>query len=325
MVQVGCTCKYVFMCCVALSTMRVRVRVPFQSQAHRVLVDLFVCCCCCWSSSFQSREDTFHFSCLPPHKPQHTRVNHAPLAGQMQNESACAPLEKVLGNTSDDCMVRHEAAEALGAIGAVTSVPVLENFSSDPSPEVSQTCQLALDLMEWRRKQGTSATAAAAAAAPGSGGASDANPYLSVDPAPSCSEGGEGAETEEMGQRLRDKDRGLFERYRAMFSLRNRGGEAAALELASAFDGEDNSLFKHEVAYVLGQMQHPATVSALGKVLADLEEHQMVRHEAAEALGAIGGEEAEEMLKTFMEDDVVAVKESCEVALDTMDYWSRRA
>lgn len=64
-----------------------------------------------------------------------------------------------------------------------------------------------------------------------------------------------------------------------MFSLRNRGGEAAALELASAFDGEGNSLFKHEVAYVLGQMQHPATVTALGTVLADLEEHQMVRHE----------------------------------------------
>lgn len=72
-------------------------------------------------------------------------------------------------------------------------------------------------------------------------------------------------------------------------------------------------------------MQHPATVPALGVVLADLGEHQMVRHEAAEALGAIGGEEAENLLKTFMEDDVVAVKESCEVALDTMDYWSARA
>lgn len=29
-------------------------------------------------------------------------------AGQMQNEAACETLEKVLGNTSDDCMVRHE-------------------------------------------------------------------------------------------------------------------------------------------------------------------------------------------------------------------------
>lgn len=36
---------------------------------------------------------------------------------------------------------------------------------------------------------------------------------------------------------------------RAMFSLRNRGGEAAALALASAFAGEDNALFKHEVGF----------------------------------------------------------------------------
>lgn len=46
--------------------------------------------------------------------------------------------------------------------------------------------------------------------------------------------------------------------------------------------------------------------------------------QAAEALGAIGGNEAEGLLRTFMADDVVAVKESCEVALDTIDYWSNR-
>lgn len=32
-------------------------------------------------------------------------------AGQMQNEAACESLEKVLRNTSDDCMVRHEVNE----------------------------------------------------------------------------------------------------------------------------------------------------------------------------------------------------------------------
>ncbi|CAN0379803.1 unnamed protein product, partial [Laminaria digitata] len=123
-----------------------------------------------------------------------------------------------------------------------------------------QTCQLALDLIAWRRKQGTTdaATADGDAAAPK--GKGDTNPYLSVDPAPSCGVGGgEGEGTgeggglpsdatpEEMGKRLRDQDRSLFERYRAMFSLRNRGGEISALELASAFRDEDNSLFKHEV------------------------------------------------------------------------------
>lgn len=43
-----------------------------------------------------------------------------------------------------------------------------------------------------------------------------------------------------------------------------------------------------QVAYVLGQMQHPATVNALGKVLADLNEHQMVRHEVSQKKASLG-------------------------------------
>ena len=50
----------------------------------------------------------------------------------------------------------------------------------------------------------------------------------------------------------------------------------------------------------------------------------MVRHEAAEALGAIGTEESEAVLKKYNEhsgEDIV-VRESCEVALDIIDYWA---
>ena len=84
---------------------------------------------------------------------------------------------------------------------------------------LSQTCQLALDLIAWRRNQQGAGEGSKEIKGP-----SDANPYLSVDPAPSCGEGtvegrggderGEGQGTEEMGKRLRDKDRSLFERYR---------------------------------------------------------------------------------------------------------------
>lgn len=42
------------------------------------------------------------------HTPLYIRIGHVRPAGQMQNDSACETLEKVLGNTSDDCMVRHE-------------------------------------------------------------------------------------------------------------------------------------------------------------------------------------------------------------------------
>ena len=40
-------------------------------------------------------------------------------------------------------------------------------------------------------------------------------------------------------------------------------------------------------AYVLGQMQHPASVEGLKARLQDAEENYMVRHECAEALGSI--------------------------------------
>lgn len=57
-----------------------------------------------------------------------------------------------------------------------------------------------------------------------------------------------------------------LQRYRALFALRNKGGEEAVAVLGEAF-GASSALLKHEVAYVMGQMQHPASVGVLSKVL----------------------------------------------------------
>jgi deoxyhypusine monooxygenase len=51
-------------------------------------------------------------------------------------------------------------------------------------------------------------------------------------------------------------------------------------------------------------------------------EHGMVRHEAAEALGAIGREKETTLLEKYLTDSEGLVRESCEVALDAADYWS---
>ncbi|CAM9115957.1 unnamed protein product [Chrysoparadoxa australica] len=226
--------------------------------------------------------------------------------GQMRDSEACAVLEGVLADTADDSMVRHEAAEALGAIGSKASVEALQQFLSDPAPEVSQTCELALGLIHWRGQQDEDEL--------------DHNPYLSVDPSPSASKL---ISTAELQEQLLDESLPLFERYRAMFSLRNRGSEDDVLALGRALRECQGALLKHEVAYVLGQVQHVASVPALAESLQDEGEHHMVRHEAAEALGAIGGALAEELLKTHQQDSEAVVKESCVVALDTMDYWSQ--
>ncbi|RYG66890.1 hypothetical protein EON64_08700 [archaeon] len=47
----------------------------------------------------------------------------------------------------------------------------------------------------------------------------------------------------------------------------------------------------------------------------------MVRHEAAEALGAIGGEDIKRVLGEYLEDGEQVVGESCHVALDIIEYW----
>ena len=46
-------------------------------------------------------------------------------------------------------MVRHEVAEAMGAIGDKSVIPSLQKFVNDPLPEVAESCVVALDLLAW--------------------------------------------------------------------------------------------------------------------------------------------------------------------------------
>lgn len=82
-----------------------------------------------------------------------------------------------------------------------------------PSPQVAETCQLAVRRLEWLQENKQE---------PG------ASPYLSVDPAPPAEE----TDVAKLRETLLDESRTLFDRYRAMFALRNLGGQAAVLALA---------------------------------------------------------------------------------------------
>jgi deoxyhypusine monooxygenase len=55
-------------------------------------------------------------------------------------------------------MVRHEAAEALGAIGNITAKPVLEAIPYRSIIEVSESCEVALDLLDWVAKSNSRTT-----------------------------------------------------------------------------------------------------------------------------------------------------------------------
>lgn len=67
--------------------------------------------------------------------------------GQTQSPAAVDTLIERLADESEHVMVRHEAAEALGAIGAKRAMPVLELFLNDENPEVSESCEVAIDLL----------------------------------------------------------------------------------------------------------------------------------------------------------------------------------
>ena len=222
--------------------------------------------------------------------------------GQIGDTAAVSVLMSVLEDLQQDAMVRHEAGEALGGIGDPSANYILTTFSTDSAREVSETCQIALERIKWLedRDKGTFV---------------DNNPYSSVDPAPPLTSGN----VSEWQQLLNNTSQSMFLRYRALFSLRNHGGGDAALALATGLQ-DSSALFKHEIAYVLGQMREPAVVPALTQALKNLSESAMVRHECAEALGSIATEECLVTLEEFQQDKERVVRESCEVALDMLAH-----
>ncbi|KAL8150775.1 hypothetical protein V2J09_020583 [Rumex salicifolius] len=222
--------------------------------------------------------------------------------GQIQDADAIPALESILNDLSLHPIVRHEAAEALGAIGLKSNIPLLKkSLVYDPAPEVRETCELALHRIEEVSHTGNDGK--------------EASPFLSVDPAAatSCSS------LSQLRDMLLDEDKGMYERYAALFALRNHGGEEAVSAIIDSL-GSKSALLKHEVAYVLGQLQNKAASTALTSVLKDGTEHPMVRHEAAEALGSIADDQSVALLEAFTKDSEPIVSQSCEVALSMLEF-----
>ena len=64
----------------------------------------------------------------------------------------------------------------------------------------------------------------------------------------------------------------------------------------------------------------PKALNALVATLARKEENAMVRHEAAEALGAIADDGSLKQLRCYLMDAEPIVAQSCQIALDIADY-----
>ncbi|KAJ1728773.1 deoxyhypusine hydroxylase [Coemansia biformis] len=228
--------------------------------------------------------------------------------GQMCNKAAIPALVDAMAEVDSHDMVRHEAAESLGAISDPSVIPELEKYVNDPCKALAETCVIALEKIRYDHSADAQKL--------------DPRPmdtvYSSVDPAPATTAT---KSVDELKAMLCDESASLWKRYRAMFALRELGTEEAVLALSAGMEGDKSSaLFRHEIGFIFGEMQHPASVPALARVLANQSEESMVRHEAAEALGSIATPEVKVILAKFVNDPESIVRDSCVVALDMFEY-----
>jgi deoxyhypusine monooxygenase len=138
----------------------------------------------------------------------------------MQYEDSSPILEEILSTEGEDILVRHESAEALGAIGCPKYLPLLEQYCSHEAPEISETCQIAVDMIKYKLNlaQKASLTPSEVNGTSSTSTSTSSSIYASVDPAPPVSEV---KSLSEHRASYLDQSLSLFERYRAMFSLRD--------------------------------------------------------------------------------------------------------
>ncbi|KIV93959.1 hypothetical protein PV10_05129 [Exophiala mesophila] len=237
--------------------------------------------------------------------------------GQTKNPVAVPFLREVLENKQEDAMCRHEAAEALGALADQSSLQLMIEMKDDEEEPVvvRETCEIAIDRIRWAQSDAQRTE--------------NLRPsdFASIDPAPPMALTSETPSIPHLQKTLLDTSLPLFQRYRAMFTLRDLASPPdiptavpAVDALASGFT-DPSALFRHEVAFVFGQLTHPASIPALSRVLENRAEESMVRHEAAEALGSLGEEPGvEDLLRRFLDDPEQVVRESVIVALDMAEY-----
>ncbi|KAI9756052.1 MAG: deoxyhypusine hydroxylase [Chaenotheca gracillima] len=241
--------------------------------------------------------------------------------GQTRNAAAIPFLRERLEDLEEVAICRHEAAEALGALGDEGSIELLRTLrdKEDEDQIVRETCEIAVARVEWQVSKAGKAEKLQTRHV--------RDDFVSIDPAPPLPQSTQQPSIPELEKTLLDTKLPLFQRYRAMFSLRDLSSPPnlptavpAVLALAKGLH-DPSALFRHEIAFVFGQLSHPASIPSLYQTLSDKKEMDMVRHEAAEALGSLGDEEGvEEMLKQFLDDEERVVRESIVVALDMAEF-----
>jgi deoxyhypusine monooxygenase len=215
-------------------------------------------------------------------------------------------------------IVLHEAAEALGNISSENNLTLLEKFLDYDEEIIKETCEISVENINWIK-------------ATNDGETEGLNKlkliYHTNDPAPpfNFKTNPLYSDIQSIRKIMHDEKDTLYNRYRALFTLREFNNDEAVSILCECFDKnfshKFSPLFKHEVSFILGQMcqQAKSALKQLEIVLQDESEDPIVRHETALTLGEIT--ECTDLLTKYTKHENQLVRESCEVALDFVDYW----
>ena len=211
--------------------------------------------------------------------------------------------------------VLHEAIEALGYVSSELNMKQLERLSKDDggSRILYETCFLTNKLVEWRLVTQNGATENLDLSLQKYNKFDHAPPY-NFEAQPKYKD------IEFVRSILLDNvNYDLFERYRALYTLRELDTEEAVIAMCQCFKDENfgtcSALLKHEVALVISQMEdkYQPAVPYLLDCLENPKEEPIVRHEVLICLGMTLEDDSK--LERFREDPDHVVSESAEAAI----------
>ncbi len=146
----------------------------------------------------------------------------------------------------EDNIVVHEAAEALGHLGSEETRELLSKFDNYKESIVYETCKLSDDLLQWNTATNHGETEKL-----------PKSKFTTNDPAPFFNyvDNKEYADLAHLRKIYLDKEWSLFDRYRAMFTLRELNTIDSVLLICECFWKENSpncsELLKHEAAFVI--------------------------------------------------------------------------
>ena len=230
--------------------------------------------------------------------------------GQMGVDATLDFVTSVLEDPACSEVVRHEAGEALANFPHLKErvVPVLERHVSSPSALVAATARLALEKLRAYRP-----------------GDNNYNRYLkgTLEPAEPFTPAeyerflqARGLRAEDVFEWMLDPALSEYCKYQAMYYYRDHFCPDTlrlyALLLSKHNFARTSALLRHEVNFILGQLEQKAKTEEMRRALIETveneEEEPVVRHEAVLAYSAVFGND--EVVQRQLSSPVPLVRES---------------